>query len=301
MPTETSYLAQVLHDLLNPARTEALVEDALAILLIVAGARVTLALLVPLLHRSIRADDPARWPNRQAQVRTLVPLFENILRCVIYFMAAVMILDRLHVNVAALLASAGIAGIAIGLGAQNFFRDIVSGFFMLFEGLIQVGDVIRIGEVTGEVERVNLRTVQVRRFSGELVTIPNGTIQQLGNLNRGFMRAVVQVGVAYEADLEHAMRVMHEVGEAWAAEHPDEVLGPPQVQGIMEFGVGDVRVRLAIMVKPAAHGNAEPDLRRRLKEAFEAEGIEFPTPKAVVYGRGAVAVAPDQKVQPRMP
>jgi small conductance mechanosensitive channel len=295
VPTEISYFSQILNDLFQPTRIEALVEDAIAIVFVLVGARVALALLIPLLRRWLRPDDQTRSPDRQAQMRTLVPLFESVLRQVIYFTAAVMILDRLHFSVAALLASAGIAGIAVGLGAQNFIRDVVSGFFTLFEGLIQVGDAVRIGDVTGDVERVNLRTTQVRRFSGELVTIPNGTIQQLGNLNRGFMRAIVQVGVAYEADLEHAMTVMHQVGETWAAERPDEILEPPQVQGITEFGASDVRVRLIIMVKPTAYGTAEPELRRRLKAAFDLEGIEIPYPKSVVYNRGAPTASPDAK------
>ena len=295
MSADISYFKQVANQLVQPARIEALVETIIAIVIILVAVRVTLLLSVPLLRRWLRPDDPNRPPERQAQVRTLVPLLESVLRYVIYFTATVMILDRLHFNVAALLASAGIAGIAIGFGAQNLIRDIVAGFFLIFEGLVQVGDVIRIGEIIGDVERVNLRTTQVRRFSGELVTIPNGVIQQLGNMNRGFMRAIVQVGVAYEADLERAMAVMHQAGETWTAERPDDVLGPPQVQGIMEFGASDVRVRLIVMVKPAAYGSAEPELRRRLKAAFDAEGIEIPYPKTVVYNRDAPAASPDAK------
>ncbi len=298
MSPDISYFRRVLNEMLHPARIEALVETAIAIVIILVGMRVTLLLSVPLLRRWLRPDDPSRPLDRQAQVRTLVPLLENVLRYVIYFTAAVMILDRLHLNVAALLASAGIAGIAIGFGAQNLIRDIVAGFFLLFEGLIQVGDVVRVGEVSGEVERVNLRTTQVRRFSGELVTIPNGTIQQLGNMNRGFMRAIVQVGIAYEADLERAMAAMHETGTAWAAEHPTEVLGPPEVQGVMEFGASDVRVRLVVMVKPSAYGRAEPELRRRLKAAFDDQGIEIPYPRTVVYNRDAPTAPPDAKGQP---
>ncbi len=295
MSADISYFKQIVNELVHPARIKALVESIFAITVILVAVRVTVLLSVPLLRRWLRPDDPYRPSMRQAQVRTLVPLLESVLRYVIYFTAAVMILDRLHFNVAALLASAGIAGIAIGFGAQNLIRDIVAGFFLIFEGLVQVGDVIRVGEITGDVERVNLRTTQVRRFSGELVTIPNGAIQQLGNMNRGFMRAIVQVGVAYEADLERAMAVMHQVGEAWTAEHPLEVLSPPQVQGITEFSASDVRVRLIVMVKPGAYGSAEPELRRRLKAAFDAEGIEIPYPKTVVYNRDIPAASPDVK------
>ncbi len=295
MSADISYFKQVVNELVHPARIEALVETILAIGIILVAVRVILLLSVPLLRRWLRPDDPNRPIERQAQVRTLVPLLESVLRYVVYFTAAVMILDRLHLNVAALLASAGIAGIAIGFGAQHLIRDVVAGFFLIFEGLVQVGDVVRVGEIIGDVERVNLRTTQVRRFSGELVTIPNGVIQQLGNMNRGFMRAIVQVGVAYEADLERAMAVMHRVGEAWTAERPHDVLGPPQVQGIMEFGASDVGVRLIVMVKPAAYGSAEPELRRRLKAALDAEGIEIPYPKTVVYNRDTPAASPEVK------
>jgi small-conductance mechanosensitive channel len=233
-----------------------------------------------LLHRLLRVDDPRRPPERAATIRTLVPLLESALRYVLYFVAIVMILDRLHFNVAALLASAGIAGIAIGFGAQHFIRDIISGFFLLFEGVVQVGDAVRIGDVTGEVERVTLRTTQIRQFSGELVTIPNGDIGRLANMNRGFMRALVVATLPSAAPLERALEVMRRTAEAWAAEHPQDVLGPPEVQGIIEWGTAELRVRLAVMVRPGLQADAERALRRRLLEAFEAEGIMTAAPVA---------------------
>lgn len=260
-------------ELVNPARTAAWIETLLTVLAIAVGARVVLHLAVVLLHRAIRADDPRQTPARQAQIRTLVPLLDRTLRYVLYFAAAVMILDRLRFNVAAIIASAGIAGIAIGFGAQYLIRDIIAGFFLLFEGLIQVGDTIRVGDAAGEVERVNLRTTQIRQFSGELVTIPNGEIKRIGNMSRGFMRAMVVVSLPYGTDVQRALEVMQRTAAAWAAERPDGLLGPPDVQGITELGTSDVRARVVAMVTPALQQPAERELRRRLLTAFQAEGI----------------------------
>jgi small conductance mechanosensitive channel len=267
-------------DLFNPARTTAWIETLLTLLAIAVGARLALHLAVVLLHRAIRADDPRQTAARQAQIRTLIPLLDRTLRYVLYFTAAVMILDRLRFNVAAILASAGIAGIAVGLGAQYLIRDIIAGFLLLFEGLIQVGDVIRVADAAGEVERVNLRTTQIRQFSGELVTIPNGEIRQFGNMSRGFMRAMVVVSLPYGSDLQRALEIMQRTAAAWAAERPDGLLGPPDVQGITELGTTDVRLRLVVMVRPGLQQPVERELRRRLLAAFHAEGVALAPPAA---------------------
>lgn len=285
MLAESGRIGRAINALLPPNKIEAMVEAVIAVAVIAAGLRLALYLATAVLQRWLRPDDPRRDPERAVQVRTLAPLLESALRYLFYFTAAVMILDRLGVNVAAILASAGIAGIAIGFGAQHLIRDVIAGFFLIFEGLIQVGDVVRVGEVTGTVERIHLRTTQVRQFSGELVTIPNGEIQRFGNMNRGFMRAIVQIGLAYESNLERAIAVMHQVSEAWAADHPDLALAPPEVQGIMEFGASEVQVRMVIMVRPLTQWDAERQLRVLLKAAFEAAGIEIAFPRQVVYLR----------------
>lgn len=158
---------------------------------------------------------------------------------------------------------------------------------------MQVGDAVRIGDVTGEVERVTLRTTQIRQFSGELVTIPNGDIGRLANMNRGFMRAVVVASLSYAAPVERALEVMRRAAAAWAAEHREDVLGPPEVQGIVELGDAGVRVRLAVMVRPGLQLSAERDLRRLLVEAFEREGIPLAgsPPASVTSGAGTQATA----------
>lgn len=276
----------VIGDLLHPARVTALVETVVAVAAILLGLRLALPLTAGLVRRALRADDPRLPLDRQAQVRTLAPLLESALRYVLYFTAAVMVLDRLRFNVAAVVASAGIAGIALGLGAQHLIRDVLAGFFLLFDGVVQVGDVVRIETVTGEVERISLRTTQIRQFTGELVTFPNGEIRRVGNMNRGYMRAIVEVALADEVEVQRAMAIMQQVGDAWAADHPDLTLGPPQVQGILGLGVAGTVVRLAIMVDPKARVEAEQALRRDIKASLDAAGIEMGAPRQVVVQRG---------------
>ncbi|MDQ7859048.1 MAG: mechanosensitive ion channel family protein [Armatimonadota bacterium] len=294
---EAGVLERALWALLEPHRIEAAIETAVAVVLILGATRLALRAAVAVLRRWMRASDAHRPADRRAQVHTLVPLAESVLRYVLYFAALVLILDRLGFNVSALVASAGLAGVALGFAAQPLIRDFLSGFLMLFENLIQVGDVVRIGDVTGEVERVGLRTTLVRRYSGELVTFPNGQILQFGNMSRRFMRAIVRVGVAYEADVQRAMTIMARVGREWAEAHPQAALGAPEVQGIQEFGASGIVTQLAVMVAPGAVGAAEQELRLRLKQAFDAEGVAMASPQRVVYsgtppaGRDAAAGA----------
>jgi small-conductance mechanosensitive channel len=148
-----------------------------------------------------------------------------------------------------------------------------------------VGDAVSFGNSSGVVEEVGLRVTKYRTFSGELWVIPNGEIRAFGNSNRQWMRAVVAVGVAYEQDVGKAMRVLEEVGKAWAAERHDIVLEPPQVQGILSFDESAVTLRLVVKVRSAQQATAEWELRRRIKEAFDREGVEIPLPRRVLYTR----------------
>lgn len=218
----------------------------------------------------------------EARARTLQPLTESLVRYIVYFIALVMVLREVNIDATAILASAGVVGLAIGFGAQNLIRDILSGFFLLFEGLIQVGDVIAVGEHSGLVERIGIRTTQIRKFSGELWTIPNGQLQTFGNFNRDFMRAIIEVGIAYEGDVERAMELMQRVGEEWVAEHSEIALGPPEVQGVHQFRESEVVIRLTIKVKPLEQWAAERELRKRVKLAFDREADAVPFPRRVV-------------------
>lgn len=283
-------LQRLLAELTSAPRALALLEGLLTIVVVLAAAWAASRAIPSVVRRALRPRGDRVLDTTRA--RTLQPLLESVLRYTVYFIAAVMVLRAAGVDATAVLASAGVVGLAVGFGAQHLIRDVISGFFLLAEGLVQVGDVITLGEHTGQVERITIRTTQVRKYSGELWTIPNGQLTVFGNLNREFMRAVVDVGIAYEADSRRAMAVLQRVGAEWAAEHRELVLGDPEVQGILAFGESQMTLRLAVKVRPLRQWEVERELRARVVAAFEQEGIEIPYPRRVTVMRMS---APDRE------
>lgn len=248
--------------------------------------KIVMKLAQKFLARQLRPMEvlPDTDPKKQ-RAKTLLPLLENIIGYVLYGLAAVLAIQRIGVDITAILAGAGVVGLAIGFGAQTLVKDLISGFFLLFDGLIAVGDVITIDTHTGLVEKIGIRNTQIRKFSGELRTIPNGDLNSFGNFNRGFMRAVVPIGIAYEANIEDAMAVLRKIALDWAAKNSEVVMEEPMVQGVMSFNSSDVEVRIVAKVVPGVQWQAERDLRRRLKEYFDDRNVEIPFPRQVVYVR----------------
>lgn len=217
--------------------------------------------------------------------QTLAPLLKSTAKYLTFFITVVLILKQLGVNTASIIAGVGVIGLAIGFGAQTLVKDIITGFFIIFEDSISVGDVITVGDIGGFVEEVGLRVTKLRTLSGELKIIPNGEISKLGNFNRGWMRAIVDVGVAYEGDIDKAMKTLKEIADGYATERPDIVLEPPEVQGILELGGSEVTIRTLIKVQPMKHWEAEREIKLRVKKAFDERGIEIPFARQVVYHR----------------
>jgi moderate conductance mechanosensitive channel len=237
---------------------------------------------------NISPEEARAWRKRIAlgdKGKTVAPLLKSVLKYCTIFVGGVLVLRALGVDPTPIIAGAGVVGLAVGFGAQTLVKDVISGFFLLFEGLIAVGDVISFGNSAGVVEEVGLRVTKYRTFSGELWVIPNGEIRAFGNSNRQWMRAVVAVGVAYEQDVGKAMHLLEEIGKGWAAERRDIALEPPQVQGILSFDESSVTLRLAVKVRPLQQAAAEWELRRRIKEVFDREGVEIPFPRRVFYTR----------------
>lgn len=274
--------------------------SALTIFAILAGAKIIHIVLKRLTHWLLRPRDGKRDTEVQQRRRqTLQPLLVEIQRYVLYALVAVLILSHFGVDAAAIFASVGVVGIALGFGAQNLVKDMIAGFFLLFDGIVAVGDVIRIDDrTTGTVEAVGLRNAQVRDFSGLLWMIPNGDLRQFGNFNRGWMRAVVLLDLAYDTDVPKAMAIAKDVGEAWASANEEKVLEPPDVHALMGMTQTSVSIRLVIKVKPGEHWPAERALRLMVKDAFEAAGIEAPYPRQVILGPGAHALDPRELRSP---
>ena len=215
----------------------------------------------------------------------LVPTFTSILHVVITVTAVLTALEHAGVNVTTLIAGAGVVGIAVGFGSQALVRDIISGFFLLFDGALSPGDVAKVGDVQGTVESVGLRVTRIRALNGQLFYIPNGHITIVGNFSRDWSRAIVEVGVAYEQDVNRGLEVLRDVAKQWAEEHADIVLEPPEAQGVLGLNASDVGLRIIAKVKAGEHWAAEREIRARIKRAFDTHGVEIPFPRQVVYHR----------------
>lgn len=224
----------------------------------------------------------AKLTAEQRQRRlTIVPLVRSALKYGVYFWITILILKEFGVDPTPILAGAGILAMAVGFGAQNLINDIVSGFFILFENYYLVGDFVRVGDAEGTVEAIDLRTTRIRDGAGRQHIIRNGNVGDIVNFSKSYTFAVVEVGIAYEADLEKAQRVLERVGQELGQEHAD-VLQPTQVLGVTNFGASEVTLRTTTRVRPGKHLGVERDLRRRIKAAFDAEDVEIPYAKRVL-------------------
>jgi moderate conductance mechanosensitive channel len=229
-----------------------------------------------------RAATTADDPGRAQRAHTLAPLLKNVALYALSFTVAMVILQEMGVDMRAIFVSAGVLGLAVGFGAQTLIKDIIAGFFVLFEGLVRVGDVIEVGAHTGTVESIGLRVTTMRVQSGALRVVPNGELTQFSNYNRGWARAIVDVGVTYDTDVRRALDALERAGREWSAE-VGVALEPPRAQGIIRFGESDVGLRLAVKVAPGARHDTEIELRRRIKETFDREGLELAAPHRAIY------------------
>jgi small conductance mechanosensitive channel len=221
-------------------------------------------LLLGVLARIVRS----RPLHDTARMRTLATLIASLLRWAVGFVAIVIVLRELGVDVMPIIVSAGVLGLAIGFGAQALIRDVITGFFLLFEGLLHVGDVVQIGATMGTVESIGLRVTTVRTDDGALRILPNGQITEFANYSTGGVRAVVDVPVSRDVPIEAALAELAELGAAWARESTDALDAHP-VPGIIGFSGGEAIVRLSVRVAPERRVAAETELRRRIKAAFD--------------------------------
>jgi small conductance mechanosensitive channel len=225
--------------------------------------------------------DPSTDPKRQRAV-TLGNLLQSIAGYTVWAVAGIMVLSEVGLDIGALIATAGIAGLAIGFGAQTLVKDVIGGVFLLFDDILHVGDLVTINGHTGTVEEIGVRLIKLRKFDGELVMIPAGEVRIFGNKSVQRARAIVPVGLSYGygQDVDAVLPVMERVANEWVAEHEDIVLEEsPQVQGLMDFGDSSVTARVVVRVKPGEQFAAERELRQRLKRTFDEKGMEIPFPQ----------------------
>jgi len=218
------------------------------------------------------ADTDLEWQRRAT---TLGGILTSLVTTVVGFIAILMLLRELSVDIVPILTGAGIAGLAIGFGAQNLVRDVISGFFLILEDQVRIGDLARINGVAGTVEQINLRTISLRDTEGAVQVFPNGTITALANLSKQFAYAVVDVRVAYTENIDRVIGTVREVGAsmqgdaAWAP----LLLAPLEVVGIESLADGGATLRMKLKTQPLNQGKVANELRRRVMSAFVGRGI----------------------------
>jgi moderate conductance mechanosensitive channel len=222
----------------------------------------------------------------EQRMEALASVLRSLISFVVYSIAAFMILGELGIELGPLLAGAGIIGVALGFGSQTLVRDFLSGMFILIEDQFGVGDIVDLDNQTaGVVEAVSLRTTRLRSVDGTVWHVPNGEIRRVGNQSQHWSRSLIDVEVAYETDIDHAQTVINDVATALATEDTD-ILEPPEVWGVEALAANGVVIRLVVKTRPSEQYRVSRELRRRLKAAFDREGIEIPFPQQTVWHRG---------------
>lgn len=249
-----------------------MLSHGLRALIIVAGAFITLRVANLAIAR-FQAGASGNGASRRTA--TLASILSSGVAGVVVFIGGLMVLRELSIDVLPLLTGAGIAGLAVGFGAQNLVRDVISGFFIILEDQVGVGDVARIQSVTGVVEAVRLRSIVLRDSDGAVHVFPNGTITTLANLGRDYAYANVDVVVESDENVERAMDALEAIGKAMAEDEAckPQLLGPLEIVGVQELRRADLTIRLRFKTLPLKQWEVAAELRRRIAVTFAAKGI----------------------------
>jgi moderate conductance mechanosensitive channel len=251
------------------------VSSGLNIVLIVALALVTWELVSSLIERRLTATSSGRSLSTRAL--TLLPLARTALRLALIVLVTMVVLSELGVNIAPLLAGAGVVGLAVGFGAQKLVQDVITGWFILMEDTIAVGDVVDVEGHAGLVERINIRTIQIRDGDGAVHTIPFSSVTKVKNLSRDYAYFQLDVRVSYEEDPDRVIQVLKRVGEELRKDpqYGSAMLQSIEVDGVVRLDDSAVVIRVRQRTRPLQHGRVGNEFNRRLKKAFEDEDIQW--------------------------
>ncbi|MCM3707389.1 MULTISPECIES: mechanosensitive ion channel family protein [Cytobacillus] len=251
-------------------------------ILIVTGILIRIGKLA--IRNIFKLRTPSRLRISERREATLLKLLENMLTYVVFFVAAIMILSVLTIDVKALLAGAGIVGLAVGFGAQSLVKDIITGFFIIFEDQFSVGDYIRVDQFEGTVEEIGLRTTKIKNWTGEVHILPNGSIMQVTNFSLNNSVAFVDVKISYEGDIVKAEKVLQELFEKLPEKYEDMVK-TPEILGVQNLAASEVVLRVVSETLPMRHFYIARQLRKEIKLCLDEHGIEIPFPRLVMYTR----------------
>jgi len=227
--------------------------------------------------------------EREKRAHTVASLLRTVGTTLVVIVALMTAFREIGLDITPLIAGAGVAGLAIGFGAQSLIKDVVAGFFILLEDQFHVGDVIQAAGVSGQVEQMTLRMTIVRDLQGTVHFIPNGEIKVASNLTKEWSRAVLEIGVGYEEDVDRVIAVLTEVGRSLADDEGfgKMLLEAPQVLGVEGLNDSQVTIRILAKTLPLKQWEVARELRRRIKARFDREGIQTPYPHRVVITRPA--------------
>ncbi|PIW90627.1 MAG: mechanosensitive ion channel family protein [Candidatus Nealsonbacteria bacterium CG_4_8_14_3_um_filter_40_11] len=234
--------------------------------------------------------------STEKRQKTLIRIFSSALSVVVWLVAIMMVLPEFGIAVGPILAGAGILGVALGFGAQYMIRDFLAGLFVIIENQYRVGDVVCLDNTCGGVEDITLRKTVLRDLDGKVYHIPNGSFKMAANLTKGYSRAHMDISVAYKEDLDKVMALINKVGKEMAEESPwkEYILKPIQVlgPGPDSFGESGIIIKVLGETKPLKQWDTLKEFRKRLKRAFDREGIEIPFPQLSIWPRGNWAKQP---------
>ncbi|WP_242847899.1 mechanosensitive ion channel family protein [Inediibacterium massiliense] len=275
------HVVKIFNQYTHPQKIGEYTENIIKIILILIVMEISIKFCIKLVDKFFDNRSKFKIMGEEKRINTIKGIVNSIVRYTIYFVSFASILEMIGIKISSLLAAAGIGGLAIGFGAQSLVKDIITGFFILLENQFHVGDYVQIGNFSGIVEDMTLRVTTVRDFNGDLHIIPNGTIDKVTNKCRGDMRALVEVGISYEQNIDHAISVLKDLCEEIKKEN-EKIVEGPNVLGVSRLGESDVVLSIVAKTIPMEQWAVERELRKRIKEKFDEKGIEIPYPRRVV-------------------
>ncbi len=266
-----------------------LLDHGIKIVVIALVAWLLAVILSKIISKSVRVavvPDKNMPPGAEKKrEETLIRIFKGALKIILVILAVMMILQEAGIEIGPLLAGAGILGLAFGFGAQYLIKDIITGLFIIMENQYRIGDVVNIDGTSGSVEDISLRVTTLRDLNGTNHHIPHGDIKRVANLSKKFARINLDMGIAYDTNLEHVIRVINQVGNELAEDpaYKKYIIKPPQFLRVNDFADSAIVVKILGETKPLKQWEITGELRKRLKIAFDREGIEIPFPQRVIH------------------
>lgn len=265
---------------------EWMVSSGIRVLIVGLGMLLLLSLLKRVITRLRRVyEGTLPGPAQLKRADTLTHVVRDVARVFIVVVGSMMILSEVGIDLKPLLAAAGLSGLAIGFGAQSLVKDVISGFFILLEDSVRVGDVVEVAGVSGAVEEVSLRTITLRDLSGNVHVVPNGIVDKVMNMTKLYSYSVFDIGVAYREDLDEVMAVLTAIAKELQGDpmFGKDILEPLEMLGVDQFADSAVIIKCRIKTKPMEQWRISREMNRRIKKTFDAKGIEIPFPHRTIY------------------